>query len=164
MNLFVYGTLREGGALDDMIVGQRVPASADGMTLFEYAGGAYPIMVATTGRPVPVIGDLMMIDLDDAESMEALANVVTMETHSGYVMRMISVRPRGETLTHQVWAFLWEQPDDDAIGPQVPSGDWLTHRALIDARVNAERAAYEDIDDDDLGWDFGLFDRTSGLS
>lgn len=143
--VFVYGTLREGGALESMLsgTGSRRRALAHGYTLFEYAGGAYPVMMQTPGRELPVLGDLIEIDVDDMDAQQRLIEVSQMEVASGYTPAIIQCRSIDDHARHQAIGFLWLDHDDDAIGREVPSGDWLTHRMLIDAEVQAERDEIE---------------------
>lgn len=160
MRLFVYGTLRNGCGNDRLLEGSRSPALVrTGWTLYEFAGGAYPVMLP--GGTHPVVGEVVDVDIDGAD----FRLVDRMERGAGYhltpvradVHTKVVVQQRsgsGETVDlsfyeveHDVECFTygWFDPDDDWIGRPVPDGDWLAHVGLLRVqRTEAEAAAYRD--------------------
>ena len=128
--VFVYGTLRKGGALEGLLpdIESRRVAVLDGFTMFEYGHGAYPIIVETPGSVVPIVGDLLVTS--DAESLAAVAE---MECRAGYEMRWLDVRTIDDHEMHRAIVFVWPECDSDFIGRHVQSGDWATHEQMLTA-------------------------------
>lgn len=157
IRLFVYGSLRIGGGNERLLpAGPRQPAlTGPGWDLFEFAGGAYPVMVAT-GGPRSVTGDLVTLDIDSAE----WADVEHLERGAGYHLTPIHATvlvprwdwdgkrtsPRTRTMVpadaDPVFTFAWFHADDDGIGRHVQDGDWIAH--LARQRVAYESAFYRD--------------------
>lgn len=132
MNLFAYGSLREGGGLTHMLgdaAATRYPARLHGWTLYEFAGGGYP--VALPGGNGWVYGDLYAIAHESAEWQA----IERMERGAGYHLTPVTVRThRG--LAVVAFTFGWFDPDDDWIGPEVFSGDWIAHLAAREEAAN----------------------------
>jgi len=146
VRLFVYGTLRAGGGLDHLLTGQRQPAlTQPGWSLYEYAGGAYPVMIPIGSGCVR--GDVIDIDIESDE----WCHVESMERRSGYHLTTLSVATltrttvtmrdgigqhvQDITLTDtevgEAITFAWYHADDDGIGPRVENGDWIEHEAML---------------------------------
>lgn len=133
MKLFVYGTLREGMALAHLLPeGERNPAWVWGFTLWEYAGGRYPVMMEATGKHV--IGEVV-----EVADLDAFAAVHAMEVGAGYEARPINVKVAHErndgsglrdVYDEEALAYVWAEPDDDNIGAHIESGDWVAHVVL----------------------------------
>ena len=158
MRLFVYGSLRSGCGNHDMLAVPRRPAvtraslrRGHGWALYEYAGGAYPVMIPTGGGAV--VGELVDIEIESADWVI----IEGMERGAGYHLTPLKVDIRsalGDLETHEVFTFAWFDADDDWIGPLVPDGDWVAHRARQRAalgmtteqqsRSAAEARAYRD--------------------
>jgi len=143
ISLFVYGTLRQGGPLQHLLPTglERRTAVMWDASLFEYAGGAYPVLMLTPGVRTPVVGDLLSLDVDnDERHAEAFVDIVRMEQFSGYGVSAHVVRTVDDSEQHTALVFVYGNADDDAIGPYVESGDWITHTTLDRARAAAAAA------------------------
>lgn len=133
MKLFVYGTLRDGMSLSHLLPhGERHAAWLWGYTLFEYAGGAYPVMMEATGKHV--IGEVV-----DVADLDEFVRVHAIETGAGYEAHTVNVRTVVErrdgsglrdVFDEQALAYVFPHVDDDGIGAHVESGDWVTHKLM----------------------------------
>jgi gamma-glutamylcyclotransferase (GGCT)/AIG2-like uncharacterized protein YtfP len=132
VNLFVYGSLRAGGANAQAFgAAHRQTAVLWGYAIFEY-GTWYPVLLESTGHHV--IGEVLSVDPDDP-TFQAIDE---MEHGAGYERRTLEVHVlhhddgRGESALsrEQAEVYVYGYPDDDRIGGFIPSGDWITHETM----------------------------------
>lgn len=133
--LFVYGTLRRGGTLVSLLHrdSARVGATIAG-AMFEApgVGGAYPaVSIDDAGT---VRGEVVFIDRDHGLAMLLAKDVDAMERGAGYVLRQTLARlDDGRTIPVDVYDWPWRER-----GTSIDHGDWLAHRATLDAAATQE--------------------------
>jgi gamma-glutamylaminecyclotransferase len=108
MNLiFVYGTLKRGGANHHFISGQALVGAAwtaPGFVLYDLAG--YPGMVAESGNPEGVTGEVWSVD------DECLANLDLLEGTADGLYRREGVPLRPPFARNRVEAYIYLQGVD----------------------------------------------------
>ncbi len=136
MNLFVYGSLRAGGANESAFgpVARTFAVLWD-HALFEYSDW-YPVLLPASGHHV--IGEVIQVDPTSAmfeaiDGMERGAGYVR-ETHRVRVLHLDPNPARSGFHAEDADVYVYGWDDDDASGPFIPSGDWITHVALVRAR------------------------------
>lgn len=117
--MFVYGTLRPGGALHDSWIADAVidsePATATGYALRN--AGPFPLMVPTGGEVV--YGDILWVDRTNRQVMDT----IYMELQTGYDMEVVEVEGDGVNIPIPALAFVWN--NGTAGLPRVPQNDWI---------------------------------------
>jgi gamma-glutamylcyclotransferase (GGCT)/AIG2-like uncharacterized protein YtfP len=121
--VFVYGTLRPGGALHDSYFGrdaERVgEATVPGSLHLVNERGWFPVWRPETPG-ARTTGDLLLVSPWDARAAR------DMEVGAGYLaVEVEATLSDGSTLP--AMAFAW--PQDRSCGPRIDSGDWFTHHA-----------------------------------
>lgn len=120
--VFVYGSLLAGLPNDRHLVGARLlgAATMSGLTLHDYAPGAYPAAVDGVGD---VTGEVY--EVDDV----GLARLDRLEGHPRFYRRV----PRAAELAHGpellVWVYLMGNAGREGLGEPIASGDWRAHLA-----------------------------------
>ena len=132
--LFTYGTLRPGGALDDLTdgihyVGQAVIHGE----LYRHRNARFPVLVLDPDNLDDLVtGDLFAYEDDDLERLDF---VTDMEVGAGYDVRVRPVmvtrlatgqRVVGDGIRHAV-TFGWQR--HRGLGPRIHCGDWLSLEA-----------------------------------
>ncbi len=116
--VFVYGTLRSGGAASQLLDGGVSERHAAWLEDHALVGGEYPFVVPQPGswtrgdlvRLDPVVADETLIALDRYEGDE-------------YRRELVDVRVDGRVVTAHVWVAA--RPETVAGRPPILSGDWL---------------------------------------
>jgi gamma-glutamylcyclotransferase (GGCT)/AIG2-like uncharacterized protein YtfP len=133
--LFVYGTLREGGTLSSWLGGYRSTARTATATgkLYEHPRGDYPVMklssVDEDGKDV-VVGEVITVPDDDPAGLDELYQLLMMEQNAGYVPKTIPVlQDDGENV--KAWVCAW--PLTERTGRRIKHGDWIAYE--IDLRA-----------------------------
>jgi gamma-glutamylcyclotransferase (GGCT)/AIG2-like uncharacterized protein YtfP len=139
MKLFVYGTLRHGFGLHDLIEGalgvpvlsgKAKPVKARTLGRLHYhAAGYYPVLLPDLAGLVH--GEVYDLPFPNPDT-EA---IIRLETGAGYDMEeRLVVTDLDRITTDKVWMFTW--PDQGwRVGEPVPGNDW----------ANAERRIYEEV-------------------
>ena len=127
--VFVYGTLRHGQPLHHHLSGasEEIPATASGR-LFDC--GDYPAMaLPSPGATNLVRGELVLLrdiatlsELDEVEGFAGFSDEPSL-----FLRRLIDVSIEGGRL-RRAWVYFGGTALDTP-SPEIPSGDWLAHRA-----------------------------------
>jgi gamma-glutamylcyclotransferase (GGCT)/AIG2-like uncharacterized protein YtfP len=119
--LFVYGTLRPGGALYDRWIGPAVVdserATVAGHRLVTWRGGSFPLMVE--GAAALTTGTLLWCD----RRHPAFVRTLRMEMNAGYTLSMVQSEVESVTGDLPALSFTWDRPVFDAV--PVPFNDWF---------------------------------------
>lgn len=118
--LFVYGTLRKGGANDiTKLYPTAVFAGLATVRGLLYDMGDYPAIILDD-RADPIAGEIY--DIADA----TLSQLDLFEIDAGYRRMQIEISPSG--VTTMCWIF---GPDADLCAgkPEIVSGDWIEYQA-----------------------------------
>lgn len=117
--LFVYGTLRMGGALHERYLdGEVVDHESATLTGFSLRDvGAFPLMVHEQGHTT--YGEVMWMRPDSI----GLHRAIHMELGAGYTMELVEVEVPSMMERLPVLAFVWNNGDFGA--SRVPLNDWM---------------------------------------
>lgn len=125
--LFVYGTLRPGGALDDLTPGNRVDIGYIPGKLYRHQAARFPVLDLTppaAGGTGLVYGDIYEVPVAQSERLDFL---IDMECQAGYDARIRPVRRLASGEEVPCLLFAW--PDRLPVGPRIYGGDWLSDEA-----------------------------------
>ena len=129
MNLFVYGTLRPGGALSSGYFSAEQITEARGrratMAGRLYSLGAYPVMVPGPSRRGRVVGNVVDVSPRD------LRYIAMMEMRAGYYIdsRVALLDEGGEA---RCLVFLVEEEERSPHWPRLPDDDWFRQAGEVD--------------------------------
>lgn len=120
VRVFVYGTLRTGGPLANLLPAHldREPATVENFALHYGTGHrSYPYLVREVGAVTH--GEVITVPLDDAEATAAYLETAAMERNAGYSVDPViaTLKSGGRRLCD---AFVYP----GTVGPPVPDGDW----------------------------------------
>lgn len=139
---FVYGTLRPGGTLDDLMPGMAVATGTLPGRLHRHRAARFPVFVddtdpasiASHGAAVPVVtGTIFAIDPSELRRLDF---VTDMEVGAGYDVRFRRVRVsdpvKGSDLNpgDYVTAMLFAWAERQGVGPIISTGDWFSPAAV----------------------------------
>lgn len=124
--LFTYGTLRPGGALDDLTPGQHIGRGIVSGRLHRHERARFPVLldVDPSTSPDLVVGDVFEIPTQRSRQLDF---VLDMEVGAGYDVRVraVSMSDTGDVIPCIV--FVW--PDRFPVGPRIYGGDWFSPEA-----------------------------------
>lgn len=122
LRLLVYGLLREGHSLSNLMAGaERLGACrVPGFDLFDL--GDYPGATPGSGE---LIGELYR--LPSAASFEALDEAEGVQDEPPlYRRQLVSLTPAELGEPQQAWLYVYARPLGDA--PRIPTGDWVDRK------------------------------------
>lgn len=126
IHVFVYGTLRPGGALAGLMPGDHIGgALLPGASLYRHFGARFPVVDAYDS-PDTVRGDVFRVSLPE------LSFAAEMEFGAGYepIWRDVMVAGSEPGDFHRVTALVFGWPEYAPVGPHIPSGDWFGSDAV----------------------------------
>lgn len=129
--LFVYGTLRQGGGLEAWLGSSIIDAQAATASGGLCSLGAFPC--AMFDEEGTIVGDVYHVYLSDD-----VLRCIDMEIHAGYELVEVEVHTFiGDTIT--AWAFHY--PDKTIVREHIPHGDWFKYERDNPVREGIGRLA-----------------------
>lgn len=120
--LFVYGSLRSGGALASMLPASShsEPATLAGYALaYATHHRSFPYLVPAASATT--VGELVTIPNDDPDDVRAVQRIAQMEVNAGYTIVSVPLATKCSDAPVQAEAFVWYGRN---VGEPVPGNDW----------------------------------------